>query len=74
MSCACLLPILDEQRAPRKTVFQRAMGQRLADRDYVIFWLSFRYRSGPRLGHLVVCIKQICKTMLILGNPSFENS
>ena len=53
MSCACLLLILDEQRAPRKTVFQRAMGQCLAERDYVIFWLSFCYHSGYRLGQLV---------------------
>ena len=37
MSCACLLLILDGQRAARKTAFQRAMGQRLADRYYVFF-------------------------------------
>ena len=48
-----LLLILDEQRAPRKTVFQRAMGQRLTDRDCVIFLLSVRYRSGYRLGLVV---------------------
>ena len=34
MSCTCLLLILDEQRAPRKTDFQRAMGQPLADGAY----------------------------------------
>jgi hypothetical protein len=49
MSCTCLLLILDEQRSPRKTV---SMGQRLADRDYVIFWFSVHCRSGYRFGHL----------------------
>ena len=34
MSCTCLLLILDEQRAPRNTDFQRAMGQPLADGGY----------------------------------------
>ena len=41
---ACLLLILDKQ-PPGKPIFQRPMGQRLADRDHVTFWLSFCYRS-----------------------------
>ena len=54
----------------QKTILQRALGQRLANRDYVSFWLSIRYRSGHRLEHLVG--SKICKTM-ILENPSFEH-
>ena len=52
MSCACLL-LLEEQRTPRTTAFQRAMGRVWPIGIMCFFWLSFRYRSGYRLGHLV---------------------
>ena len=54
MFCACCLLILDEQRAPRKTNFQRAMGQRLADRTLCHFWVIVSLSFGLSfLGHLV---------------------
>ena len=54
-----LLLILDEQRAPRKTVFQRAMGQRLTDRDCVIFFVIGSLSFGLSFG--TGCIKKSAK-------------
>ena len=48
-----LLAALGGATRAKNNSFSASNGPRLADRDYVIFWLSFRYRSGYRLGHLV---------------------
>ena len=52
ISCAYLF-IFDEQYAPKKQDFNEQMGQCLADRCFIIFWLWFRYRLGHRLKHLL---------------------
>jgi hypothetical protein len=56
----------------KKDIFSQQMGQRLADRDYVIFWVIVSLSFGLLLG-TPGRNKKIGKTM-ILGNPSFENS
>ena len=56
----------------KKNIFSQQMGQRLADRDYVIFWVIVSLSFGLLLG-TPGRNKKIGKTM-ILGNPSFENS
>ena len=56
-----------------KQAFSEQMGQCLADRGFVIFWLSFRYRLGYRLEHLVESRKKYTNKAIILeksmGNP-----
>ena len=56
-----------------KQAFSEQMGQCLADRGFVIFWLSFRYRLGYRLEHLVGSRKKYTNKAMILeksmGNP-----
>ena len=57
----------------KKQAFSEQMGQCLADRGFVIFWLSFRYRLGYRLEHLNGSRKKYTNKAMILeksmGNP-----